>query len=420
MAEEVHIVSFDGEGLHMPPRLRKGGEAVLALPLCRLLAKVVRVGADDAEGLFAVAERELKAMSPYPDEPLAVSCEVLKEDAEGTVALALALPESSADDIGEALDAAKIGITRVDALVLGLLRSAYNELSGDGRKAVLSQEGDCVALVVLDGQTPCALRALSPDSAIKGEFAFSLLEAEMFAGPAPLSEILVSGDVQTDGLEALAPVRAMVADAADAVRGVAERSAEQGTANALPQTWQDILEETRFKRKMIVGFGAAAFLWVAALSAMLGVTWWANHQAEGVELARQAHRSAYNKVSEKKAQVETVRSVSNHDLGALETLRVVSGVLPEGVELSKWNFKRGDRLSFTGTAEGGDNIENNKRVYALKDALSGFQLGEISGNEEDADIPFFTDVSLPKGVVQRSGKAVFDVECSFKTIEEAE
>ncbi len=418
MAEEVQIVSFDGEGLHMPPRLRKGGEAVLALPLCRLLAKVVRVGVDDAEGLSVVAERELKAMSPYPDEPLSVSCEVLKEDAEGTVALALALPESSADDIGEALDAAKVGITRVDALVLGLLRSAYNELSGDGRKVVLSQEGDCVALVVLDGQTPCALRALSPDSAIKGEFAFSLLEAEASAGPAPLSEILVSGDVQTDGLEELAPVRALVADAADAVRGVAERSAEQGTANALPQTWQDILEETRFKRKMVVGFGAAAFLWVASLGVILGVPWYINHQAEKVDLSRRAHMPAYRKVSDKKEQVETVRSVSNHDLGALETLRVVAGVLPEGVELTKWNFKRGERLSFSGTAEGGDNIENNRRVYALKDALTGFQLSEISGNDEDADIPFFTDVSLPKGVAQRSGKATFDVECSFMVVEE--
>ena len=212
-----------------------------------------------------------------------------------------------------------------------------------------------------------------------------------------------------------------MADAADAVRGVAERSAEQGTANALPQTWLEILEETRFKRKMVVGFGAAAFLWVAALSVMLGVTWWTNRQADQVELARRAHRSAYNKVSDRKAQVETVRSVSNHDLGALETLRVVSGVLPEGVELSKWYFKRGERLSFTGTAEGSDNVvESNQRVFALKDALAGFQLGEISGNDEDADVPFFTDVSLPKGVVQRSGKAVFDVECSFKTVEEAE
>ena len=224
--------------------------------------------------------------------------------------------------------------------------------------------------------------------------------------------------MQTDGLEALAPVRAMVSGAADAVRGVAERSAEQGTANALPQTWQDILEETRFKRKMVVGFGAAAFLWVASLGVILGVPWYINHQAEKVDLSRRAHMPAYRKVSDKKEQVETVRSVSNHDLGALETLRVVAGVLPEGVELTKWNFKRGERLSFSGTAEGGDNIENNRRVYALKDALTGFQLSEISGNDEDADIPFFTDVLLPKGVAQRSGKATFDVECSFMVVEE--
>ena len=106
--------------------------------------------------------------------------------------------------------------------------------------------------------------------------------------------------------------------------------------------------------------------------------------------------------------------VSNHDLGALETLRVVTSVIQEGMELSKWNFKRGDKLTFSGTVADGD----ERKVYAFKDGLSGVVLSQVSGLEDDDETPFFTDVTLPRGVSQRGGKAVFDVECDFKEAEE--
>ena len=40
--------------------------------------------------------------------------------------------------------------------------------------------------------------------------------------------------------------------------------------------------------------------------------------------------------------------------------------------------------------------------------------------EDDDETPFFTGVALPRGVSQRGGKAVFDVECDFKAQEEEE
>ena len=104
----------------------KSREAVLALPLNRLLVTMVRVAPD--EDPVAVSEPILKAMSPFPDDALTVSCEIVRDDEKGRVVIAAALPESAADDIGEALDAEKLSVVRIDSLVLGQLRGIWNTL----------------------------------------------------------------------------------------------------------------------------------------------------------------------------------------------------------------------------------------------------------------------------------------------------
>ena len=103
-----------------------GREVVLALPLNRLLVRMVRVPAEaDA---IETALPILKAASPFPDDALTVGCETVREDESGKIVIAAALPESAADDIGEALDAAKLSVTRIDALVLGQLRGIWSAL----------------------------------------------------------------------------------------------------------------------------------------------------------------------------------------------------------------------------------------------------------------------------------------------------
>jgi hypothetical protein len=88
--------------------------------------------------------------------------------------------------------------------------------------------------------------------------------------------------------------------------------------------------------------------------------------------------------------------------------------MPDGLVLSRWNFKRGDVLTFTGTSEAG----NHQRVYDFKDKLSSVKLSQISGLETDAEINYFTRVELPHGVATRGAKASFDIECDFKHPEE--
>lgn len=416
MADEVKIAVYEGGELVVPEGAGKGREVALALPLNRLIVKMVRVPVESRDDMAGYATPILKAMSPYPDEPLTVSCEVVREAEDGVVVVAAALPEGSSDDLATALDGAGLNVMRIDALALGELRSAWPKLAlgGDSARRMLLFGGrDCVSLFVLDGDCPVAVRALSPGCDMRREVMLSLLDAEEFGGAAALSEIVVVGDVPTEGLDAFAPVRAVGSEGIDPVAGIAERSMEATSLNALPDSWREVLDETRFKRKMKIWLGTAGGVWALVMAVLFGVPKVYDYLTHRQETMSKAHRASYNKVREKKDQVEAVRLVSNHDLGALETLRVVTSVLPENVTLKRWNFKRGDKLTFSGVVEDGD----QQKVYSFKDGLAGVVLSQVSEREEDGDTPFFTEVLLPSGVRSKGNTVTFDVDCDFKTKE---
>lgn len=419
MAEEVRIAVYENGELSVPVKGGNRNEAVLALPLDRLLVKVVKVPGelqDDIDGyLFDV----FKKLSPYPDEPIKVSYETVRETEDARIVLAAALPEGSTDDIAEALDGAKLNVTRVDSWALGVLRVAWPRLgisSDQSRRAVLISGASCVSLFVLDGDSPAVVRAIAPGADLKRELVLSLVEADSFAGSAPLAEILViGGGIDTSAVEAFAPVRPVDDSAFDPLAGIVERALDPSSLNALPESWREVLEESRFKSKFKMFAAAALAVWVAMLSVIIGVPkYYAAKTADQNEIIRRNHQR-YREVQQKKDQVKAVRNVSNHDLGALESLRVVASAMPDGLVLSRWNFKRGDILTFTGTSESG----NHQRVYDFKDQLSSIKLSQISGLDDDAEVGYFTRVELPRGVATRGTKASFDVECDFKQPEES-
>lgn len=400
MSENVQIAVYSDGNLGVYGAHEKNGEAMLALPLSRLIVKTVRIPSNLEMPAEEFAKSILQAMSPYPDEDLTVSLEVVREEPDATIFLAAALPESSAEDIAEALDAAKLNIRRVDILALGKVRELWPSIGGDGRRLVLLDEKDDVALLVLDGDMPVAIRALSKTDDFKRDISLALLEAEDFGGEKPLHEIVAIGEVETDGLDSFAPVRKLD----DAPSGeipadaLAERSFEGDTINALPASWSEVLEETRFKAKMKLALGCAMAVWTLAMATLFGVPAVYGFMTDRQKSLSKAHAKKYTEVKEMKAKVDLVKKYSDHSLGALEILKAVSDRLPEGVELNSWNFRRDDGVKFSGEA-----VEP-KSVYAFKEAV--------------ADTKVFSEVLLSGPSAGKAGKQKFDIVCKFPSEEE--
>ena len=413
MTDGTKIAVFEDGELKLFGKGGAKGEAVLALPLDRFISKVVEIPANSALPESVIVSQTLQPLSPYPDTPLMVSCETLRETETGRIVLAVAVPEDSVDDIADALDANKLNVTRIDVLSLGTIRMAWQHLgfgSDALRRLVLVVGSTSLSLFVMDGDCPVAVRAIPKDGDLKREAMLLLIEAESFADASPLVESVVLGECDASSLEDLASIRFVDIADIDSVEGIAQRSAEENTLNALPDSWRDVLDETRFKTKMKRFAAAAIGLWMVMLAVIIGVPQYYDYLTGKQREISKAHSREYRRVREKKEQVEAVRSVFNHDLGALESLRVVASAMPEGLVLSRWNFKRGDVLTFSGTSESG----NHQSVYDFKDALSAVRLSYISGDEGDDETPYFQNVILPRGVVSKGSKASFDVECDFK------
>ena len=410
MAETIQVVAFEGGELRPLDSEIVPGEAVLALPLSRLVVKMVRVS--EEEDAVAAASGILAAISPFPDEPLTVSCETVRETEKGRVVLAAALPEGAADDIADALDAAKINVTRVDILSLGELRGLWPQLSNGRvgvRRLVLLKSADCLSLFVLDDDQPSAVRAITSEGDLRREVMLSLLEAEDFGGAKPLSEIVVSGDVDVSGLEQFATVRRIQAGedrVALALKGVEERSGESSSLDALPESWREVLEETRFKAKLKKFLAIAGGIWAFVMLVLFGVPVVFGLLTDRQKSLCRGHSRQYKSVLAMKEKVDLVRKYSDHARGALETMKMVSDLLPlpEGsdsscIELNSWNFRREDGEHSGGVKFSGE-ADSTALVYQFKDAL--------------VDCGLFAQVDLQGPSAGKGGRQRFDIDCRFE------
>lgn len=402
MADSVQIAVLEDGKIVVRSKGESEREAVLALPLSRLLVKMVRVPAESAGDAASYCTGELQSVSPYPDEHLTVSCETVRETVDGLVVLAAALPEGSTDDIANALDEAKLNITRVDALALGRLRELWPSLSDgrtDLRRLVLIGEAECTSVFVLDDDMPSAIRAVSPGSDMRRELMLSLLEAEDFGGAKPVAEVVVAGEVAAEEpvLAAFGPVRRLVVDETS-VAGVAERSADPMCLNALPESWREVLEETRFKAKLRNFLAVAGGIWALVMAVLFGVPMVYGFMTTHQRNLSKEHARKYNEVKEMREKVRLVQKYSDHSLGALEVLKVVSDNLPEGVELNSWSFRRNESAKFSGESD------DASGVYTLKDRL--------------LETKAFADVVLTGPSAGRGGKQRFDIDCRFEEEEE--
>ena len=207
-----------------------------------------------------------------------------------------------------------------------------------------------------------------------------------------------------DSLAAFAPIRRLPSPDPDlALVGVAERSAEAGSLDVAPESWQEVLAETRFKAKLTKYLALAIGVWLLAMGVLFGVPIAYGFMTDYQKGLSREHQRQYSAVKAMKGKVDLVRKYSDHTRGALEIMKAVSDRLPEGVTLSSWNYSRADGLSIRGEAD------NANDAYTLKDLL--VELGD--DDRVFAEVGFKNDLRAGRG-----GKQTFDIECRYVGTEE--
>ena len=241
------------------------------------------------------------------------------------------------------------------------------------------------------------------------EAAFVIIASMGLGGVRKLDEIVWVGEGLAQAVQELtvfAPVRKLDAGDREATLvGLKERTLESGSLNALPESWQEVLQETRFKAKLVKRLIIAGGVWALIMAVFLAVPLAFGFMTDHQKDLCKRHAKQYQSVKDKKAKVDMVRKYSDHSRGALEILKGVSDRLPpEGIELVSWEFRRDSGVSINAESD------DNALAYTFKDNLS-----EMGTEEEDGE-PVFEVVNL--GPLSGKARKRFRIDCQYKVAEE--
>jgi hypothetical protein len=385
-------------------------QVVVALPLSRLLVRVLKLPLEVRDDLTDAVALQMDKLSPFPGEELSVGYEILNETESSLWVFAAAMPAAIFEELGLALSLASMQIVRTDVSALGWFRSLCGplQLTRPGRRVLLMDPDDGWDLLVLDHGVPVLVRGLGelPDTnALIREMTLSLLNVELDVGHSPVTDVLIVSKDAPDAdrvsrLEALlgAPVRHQVPPSEDGgVEGVAVRTGEGAALDVTPQVWRDAVKEARIRKRVLTGVAAASAVWALFMGVLFAGPQVYKQLTERTRAACKAHATAYKQVSDTRERVNLILTYMDRTYSPLEMLRLVSGYLPQGIDLTEVSYKREDGMKITGEAD------MKSLVYTFKDAVT-----------ENA---LFESVSLTGPTLNSKNRHRFVVDAKFKGVE---
>ncbi len=388
-------------------------EFVFSVPLSRLLVTVLRIPSEKRDEIDLEISDAFEKISPFQDEVLSPSYEIVSESESELVVIAAAFPQATADELGMALESAKVRITRTDATALGWLRAHWAEITklpNVKRRLVLLNLDDGWDVFVLDDDAARMVRSVNSvenADALSRELMLSLMDLESQGGEArQIEDVVVCSKGEVDSaiakaLELYGAVRTvLIDDEFGGIEGVARRSEEGSVFDVTPLEWSVAREETRFRKKLFTGLGIALGIWTFILLVLLGVPFVYGRMMNYEKSLSKAHKAQHAEVKEMRDRVKLIQRYSDHSKGSLEMLRRMADALPEGVTLTAFQYRNGVDLRVKGEA-----VERDP-VYEFKDAFEAMR-------EEG----FFTTVNMTGPSASR-GMQRFEIVGSFETKEE--
>lgn len=358
---------------------RHGADAaILALKTGEALPNILRTPPAEPEEMRSIVELKMTRIAPFAGEEISGGHEILRRDEQQCTVLAAAAPVKILDPLIQCVDAAGLRIERIDLTILGLWRrlKADNELSETGRTLVLARLDEGWDLLICDDGFPALLRHL-PDIRSRQDLLRELsitlprLEMETAASDVVRAVIVAPKGEDTGELEAAIEEAVGISPSLSndddpplmALRGMLQRTSDEAALDLTPEAWRRRETGKRSRRRFLAGMSAGVLLWVLLNAVLFLGPSLVTARVEAVRRQAESLAPEYNRVAELRNRIRMIQRHTDRSNSLLECLREITVMLPEGITLTQFTYRRDEDVTVSGEAYA------PSLVYAFKEQI---------------------------------------------------
>ena len=397
------------------PELR--GNVTLALSLDDVLLRVLSVPVTTADELAGMVELQVDKISPFPLDNMVVSHEVLAVREEDQLVLVAAVRQDVVGCRGELLRAAGVSPRRVDVTALGWWRALADAsaIPDEGRQVVVVTDNDATEVLVFENGVPAMFRSLGAVSRLDPPqwadeleqelqqtlMTLDLERGEMAAGPVLLCareempEVVreavrrVAGDCMSHSLDGVARPS----------EGVARRSSRgaRSLLDLAPEGWRTARVRKQFRGSLLRIAAILLGLWVVGVGAFLGVMYYHKACLSDAQAEHTRWREPAEEVYELRQRVLMIRKYLVRTHSPLECLREVSVLLPIGIDLTSYTYRKGESAKLSGEATSVNLVYGFKKKLDDSGLFEEVKLFGPTLNQKRRKQMFDMEITLPGG-----------------------
>lgn len=391
------------------------GRVSICLDSSRVLLRVLNFPPASEEDIPQMARLQADRFCPFPIESAVVSHEIAERRENGLLALLAAAKREAAEEAERDHESHGLIADRVDVDLLGrwrVLRDSELVSGARGRHVILFWDTPDGAMIVAENGSPALFQNLGlPPDMEEEQLAMELLDEVRHA--------IVSLDLEYGSAEParitllhgerpLAGVARSLADALDCEvdtapleslpsvsEGVARRAAEGGVIDLTPKEWKARAGARVFRKRLIAAAAAALGIWAAAIGSVFGGVLYQQTRLERLEAERDRIAAEAMEVRRIRRRVVSIEQYMDPSRSAIEHLREISSIQPDGVELTSFIYRKDESIRLSGEADSVDAVYEFKRNV---DESPMFLDSRLSGPRHD----------------RRKNKDIFDLAIEMK------
>lgn len=398
-----------------------GGVSV-GLPSDKMLMRIAELPTTDPLEIKKMIQLQMDAFSPFPDDRMFVTHEILLTGEAGVRVLISAVQKDLIESTGALLAKAGLDVQRIDAEAMAWwhLLSLSAPVADEGRHLLLILEPCGGVWIAVQQRAPLAFRAVgSPEGIAPVEFANELardasalvLALDMEHGSAPLdglelwcrgieggplADVLTAElqhEVKVQSLDQLAPLSEGLARRfagtilTPALNRIKDR---QAVLDLVPESWRSTLIAQLVRRRLIAATVGVLAVWFAALVIFFSAFQYEKYRLSGLEKRLNDLQKPAEEVRLMQNQVKSFNQYLDRKNSALECLLEISQNLPKDVLLTSFQFKKGKSVVIRGEALAVNPIYDYKQALDKSRLFGKIEMGSIQpGKRKDTSVQTF-------------------------------